>query len=1274
MPSSAPRRLGLAVTVVVSVVAALLGGAVPAQAVAQTITVETTADGDATGACADPGVVALSSPVTLRSAVCVANNRGGAQVVSVPAGSYTLTAGTLPVGTQQNADVTIAGTGSPTITGDGTHQVFLLDPQTVGGVAVTLTGLTVSGGVDNVYGGGALLGGSPDPGLPADSLVIRDSVFSGNRANTTSGSTASAGGAVQFVGGSLTVTDTVFTGNDAGQSSGGAIYYQSVQPTGQGLSIDGSTFTGNRATATGLTGGGAVDIVDAAGVAHASITDSTFTSNTVTAGSGSFRGSAVLLESGQLTLTGSSFSGNRDSTTGGSAIAVSGGALTAQYNRFAGDNGVAVGLFGGTATATENWWGCGGAAGAAGCDSVSGAVATSPSLALTLSASSTAIALPATSATVTASLLVDSAGGAVPAAKLGAFTGLGVAWTAGGIPGATVSPATSAFAAGTAATVFSSSSPGAGSVSAAVDAARATLAIGVYAPPVITSTTPLAGVVGLPQSSVLTATGYPTPSFSLGGTPPAGLGLTDNHDGTATLTGTPTGPAGDYQLSVTAHNSGGDATVSIAYSLNEAPAFSSPATAQFRAGTAGTFAIATTGRPAPSPITLTGTLPSGLAFADAGDGTATISGTPAAGSGGVVTVTLSAANGIGAAATQSVAITVLEAPRITSSAETAARVGTPFSFTVTTAHAYPVPALTATGTLPGGLTFTDNGDGTATIAGTPTAPGGSFPIGLSAASTAGTGTGTLTIVVAQPPAITLPAADQTVGDGGTATFTAAASGYPAPGVQWSVSADGGASWDPIAGATTPTLSLTATLAQSGNRYRATFTSTAGSASTEATLTVTLTPTITSAAGATFAIGAAGSFTVTTTGSPVPALSTATALPSWLTFTDNGDGTATIAGTPPAGSGGAYPIAIAAVNGLQPDATQDFVLTVPEAPTITSAAATTFAVGTAGSFTITTAPGYPALRSVSVSGALPGGVRFVDRGDGSGVLTGTPDAGTGGVYALTVTSASAGTTAASQSFTLTVDEAATFTSPSRLAVTRGVTVDFTVTTGHAHPAVGAIGIAGALPAGLVFTDNGDGTATIAGTTVDAAGDVPVVLTAGAATQTLVLQLSDAPVRALPALPVAADGPLGGVPGTGVPGQKLTVTASGFAADSPVTFGLYSTPVVVAQVDADAQGVATATIVIPLGYTGAHTLLAIGTAPDGSERVLSSAIVLPAGTGGGTGDPGTGGSGGSGGGGPASAGPGGGLAGTGSDVAGVALVALLLLAAGATVLVRRRVRRA
>ena len=73
----------------------------------------------------------------------------------------------------------------------------------------------------------------------------------------------------------------------------------------------------------------------------------------------------------------------------------------------------------------------------------------------------------------------------------------------------------------------------------------------------------------------------------------------------------------------------------------------------------------------------------------------------------------------------------------------------------------------------------------------------------------------------------------------------------------------------------------------------------------------------------------------------------------MTFVDNGDGTATLAGTPAAGSGGTYPFTITAHNATAPDATQPFTLTVNEAPSITSADATTFTVGTAGTFTVTT---------------------------------------------------------------------------------------------------------------------------------------------------------------------------------------------------------------------------------------------------------------------------------------------------------------------------------
>ena len=87
--------------------------------------------------------------------------------------------------------------------------------------------------------------------------------------------------------------------------------------------------------------------------------------------------------------------------------------------------------------------------------------------------------------------------------------------------------------------------------------------------------------------------------------------------------------------------------------------------------------------------------------------------------------------------------------------------------------------------------------------------------------------------------------------------------------------------------------------------------------------------------------------MTTTGFPTSALSETGALPTGVTFVDNGDGTATLAGTPAAGTGGTYPLTITAANGVTPDATQSFTLTVAaaQAPAITSAGSTTFTTGT-----------------------------------------------------------------------------------------------------------------------------------------------------------------------------------------------------------------------------------------------------------------------------------------------------------------------------------------
>ena len=108
-------------------------------------------------------------------------------------------------------------------------------------------------------------------------------------------------------------------------------------------------------------------------------------------------------------------------------------------------------------------------------------------------------------------------------------------------------------------------------------------------------------------------------------------------------------------------------------------------------------------------------------------------------------------------------------------------------------------------------------------------------------NTAGSATTTAaTLTVTSPPVITTQPANATVTVGGTATFTAAASGSPTPTVQWQVSTDGGTTYANVSGATSTTLTVASvTTAQSGNKYRAVFTNSGGTATTNAaTLTVT----------------------------------------------------------------------------------------------------------------------------------------------------------------------------------------------------------------------------------------------------------------------------------------------------------------------------------------------------------------------------------------------------------------------------------------------------
>ncbi|MCW2935581.1 MAG: hypothetical protein JWM19_6543 [Actinomycetia bacterium] len=157
--------------------------------------------------------------------------------------------------------------------------------------------------------------------------------------------------------------------------------------------------------------------------------------------------------------------------------------------------------------------------------------------------------------------------------------------------------------------------------------------------------------------------------------------------------------------------------------------------------------------------------------------------------------------------------------------------------------------------------------------------------------------------------------------------------------------------------------------------------------------------ITSRAAATFTTGRAGTFAVMASGTPTPSLRESGTLPGGVTFKANGNGTATLSGTPLAGSGKVYHVTITASNGVGTAVPQSFSLTVDQAPKITSAARVTFTYRKKGSFKVTTS-GYP-VAALTESGALPKGVTFKNNRNGTATLAGTPAVDANKTYTITI---------------------------------------------------------------------------------------------------------------------------------------------------------------------------------------------------------------------------------------------------------------------------------
>jgi hypothetical protein len=139
------------------------------------------------------------------------------------------------------------------------------------------------------------------------------------------------------------------------------------------------------------------------------------------------------------------------------------------------------------------------------------------------------------------------------------------------------------------------------------------------------------------------------PTITQAGKLPPGVRFTKGENGTATIYGTPRGTAnGIYLLTFTAKNQSGKATQAFTLTIDRAPRIKKIRNSTGRTGSALNLPITTTGYPAPV-LAESGDLPSGLAFTDHRNGTAAITGVPAAGSGGRYSITVTATNAYGTA-------------------------------------------------------------------------------------------------------------------------------------------------------------------------------------------------------------------------------------------------------------------------------------------------------------------------------------------------------------------------------------------------------------------------------------------------------------------------------------------------------------------------------------------------------------------------------------------------------------------------------------------------
>jgi uncharacterized repeat protein (TIGR01451 family) len=309
---------------------------------------------------------------TLRAAVQAADNVGGSNTITLPAGDYKLTipttasnpnqpaVGDLDVNNGDALTIVGAGAGSTTIDANHVDRAFAVDAP---GDSLTLSGVTITGGEADTSSPSSNAN-STDPGFGGaiyndGALAVTDSMLENDKSNNDGGGIYSDSGAT-----STSIVDSTISHDVTANYSGGGVDIEAGSLTLSGSSLDYDTAVEDDSGALNFDSSGVGTIstssfqhdsgddsgaIGDSGTGTLNITTSTI-SNDSAEGASSADGGGITTSNGALTLTSSTLD-NDGAGYGGALYLGSSGPATISGDTFVND---AAGYYYGGAVYDDN--------------------------------------------------------------------------------------------------------------------------------------------------------------------------------------------------------------------------------------------------------------------------------------------------------------------------------------------------------------------------------------------------------------------------------------------------------------------------------------------------------------------------------------------------------------------------------------------------------------------------------------------------------------------------------------------------------------------------------------------------------------------------------------------------------------------------------------------------------------------------------------------------------------------------------------------------------